>query len=86
MNLGDVEPAVLVPDGRIEVLADIDWDVAEQGWKGDGGTAFGNKGRLETVSICCCNFTCAMYEAARERPPTVTPSFLEQELCRRSDQ
>ena len=46
MNLGDVESAVLVPDGRVNVLADIDWDVAEQRWEGDGGAMFGHQRRL----------------------------------------
>ena len=83
-NLGDVESAVLVPNGRVKVLADIDRDVAEQSWKGGGGEMFGHKRRLKTVTIDCNYFTCAMYEAARERPPTVTPSFLEEKFCRLS--
>ena len=63
------------------MLAHVDRDVAEQGWERGGGAMFGHKRRLKTVIIDCNYFTCAMYEAARERPPTVTPSFLEQKLC-----
>ena len=64
------------------MLAHIDWDVAEHWWEGGGGAMFGHQ--------CCLKgekkrdhwtiFTCAMYEAARERPPTVTPSFLEEKI------
>ena len=44
---------------------------------------FGHKRCLQTEKkpeYQCPFFTCAMYEAARERPPTVTPSFLEEKI------
>ena len=50
-NLGDVESAVLVPNRRVNVLADIDWDVAEHRGKGGGGAMLGHQRRLETVDM-----------------------------------
>ena len=51
VNLGDVESAVLVPNRRVNVLTDIDWDVAKDRWEGGGGATFGHQRRLKTVSI-----------------------------------
>ena len=51
VNLGDVESAVLVPNRRVNVLADIDWDVAKDRWEGGGVAMLGHQRRLKTVSI-----------------------------------
>ena len=49
VNLGDVESAVLVPNRRVNVLADIDWNVAEDRWEGGRGEMFSHQRRLKTV-------------------------------------
>ena len=49
MNLGDVESAVLVADGRVNVLAHVDRDVAEDRWEGGRGEMFSHQRRLKTV-------------------------------------